>query len=201
MHGGGLLGNHHSNSKPQKCPSPQLCPRAMWARRRTCTMLLQRPLTPEVCQWFAAKYAETCSKSSFWQQIKLLAANKKNKKKTTKSYFRKTAFTFWRQKKSPKLAANHFLQETQVSAYLAANHWHTLCNTNTYQIANAAQSCKQKCCMLTNHLLTIHLHDTAPVPCHACSFVEFSHKSFQVKRAGLRPDPCPFSSLKSKNEI
>ena len=28
-------------------------------------------------QWFAARYAETCSKSSFWQQIKLWAANEK----------------------------------------------------------------------------------------------------------------------------
>ena len=54
-----------------------------------------------VCQWFAARYAETCSKSSFWQQIKLLAANEK-KYKNSQSYFRKTAFFFWRQKSSKK---------------------------------------------------------------------------------------------------
>ena len=61
------------------------------------------------------------SKSSFWQQMK------KNLKKHTNSYFRKTAIIFG-DKKIPKkkLAANHFLQETQVSAYLAANHLNTL---------------------------------------------------------------------------
>ena len=51
---------------------------------------------------------------------------------------------------------------------------------NTYQIANTAQSCNQKCCMLTNH----------PPPCMAqrpfyvthVPFAEFAHKPFQVKR-------------------
>ena len=31
-------------------------------------------------------------------------------------------------------------------------------------------------------LLTTHLHGIALVPCHARSFAEFAHKSFQVKR-------------------
>ena len=31
-------------------------------------------------------------------------------------------------------------------------------------------------------IISIHLHDIAPVPCHACSLVEFAHNFFQVKR-------------------
>ena len=96
-YGRGLLGNHHNNSKPQRCSSPQLCPRANWARRRTCTMLLQRPLPP-----------------------------------------------------------------THTKLQMRHNHWH----------ANKNVAC----------LLTTQLHDTAPVPYRACSFAEFAHKSFQVKR-------------------
>ena len=84
-----------------------------------------------VFQWFAARYAETCSKSSFWQQIKLLAANEKTIKKTPKVIFGRRPLFLATTPPFPKLAANNFLQETQVSAYLAANHWNTLCDVQS----------------------------------------------------------------------
>ena len=71
------------------------------------------------------------SKSSFWQQMK---------KNTPKVIFGRRPY-FWRPKK--KLAANHFLQETQVSSYI----WQQITETpsDMIQLQN------------TQHLVIVHL--------------------------------------------
>ena len=58
-----------------------------------------------------------------------------------------------------------------------------IANTQSHinQTENAAHANKTYC-MLTNHPPPYHLHDIALVPCHARSFAEFAHKSFQAKR-------------------
>ena len=84
-------------------------------------------MVQRVCQWFAARYTKTCSKSSFWQQIiiiiiiiimiiLIILIILTIIIKTHQKLFSEDGLYFWRQKelKQRKLAANHFLQETQV---------------------------------------------------------------------------------------
>ena len=107
------------------------------------------PQLQRVFQWFAARYAETCSKSSFWQQIKLLAANEKKekwKKKNTKSHLRKKAFFFDDDPPLPKVGGKSlFAGNAGFSICGSKSLKHTLqlrclsgCHTRAYDIASSS---------------------------------------------------------------
>ena len=72
----------------------------LWVSKQTCfawpvskgpplTTLKERGHLQRVCQWFASRYAETCNKSGFWQQMK----KKANKHQ---ELFSEDGLYFWR---------------------------------------------------------------------------------------------------------